>query len=656
MSLQRVATGQALDHNDQGTGATSLWIETVDTQPHLGDGEYAGGGKYGKIEYNADANGHACVRGRPMPCFTTQCDPAAEAGMYWIRKIGLTTASVDSFAVAQEWLKQCLSHGSTTTWQFHHILKRGVNVPPVYRDHAWTASDLQCDVPVERLSMEQPTRLVDLCPEAAAPGSVRLVELPQSPLEYATLSYCWGILKGRSWLTCRRDLQAQRESIVIDSLPLTVRNGFTIASRLGIRYIWVDALCILQDDLADWAKESAKMAGIFRRSLVTIAASFAASVDQGCFNLQSSSHLHRFDGLIAVRATLSDGRQSNIYMYKKARPDMYIEDVQGGALADRAWVRNRYVPGLKRHSLTLLCICSQTYQEQVLSHRTIYYTSSQLIWNCEHCRLAEDNFPTEGDALYPILGLDHALTGAALLDLWYMGAVIEFARRKITYGSDKLVAISALAKATYLNNHVEYIAGLWKDSIMTGLLWQRRGKGGKTKSYRCPSWSWASQDSAISYELATARRHGSFSSTGSSEQDLMDRLSAKVIEVNIESDVENVYGSVSAGYINVATSMITGWVLMDNFGKWSYEREQAIVVTTTHSILRGNAYMDDDDRAIQQVAGAFLAEYHEDAIFMLLHPPVLDAKVYTRKGIARFEYDAVEQLLGTVTQATITII
>lgn len=54
--------------------------------------------------------------------------------------------------------------------------------------------------------------------------------------------------------------------------------------------------------------------------------------------------------------------------------------------------------------------------------------------------------------------------------MWYERVIEDYTRRQLTYENDKLVAISALARATYLNRHIDYVAGLWRDCIVPGLL------------------------------------------------------------------------------------------------------------------------------------------------------------------------------------------
>jgi hypothetical protein len=185
-------------------------------------------------------------------------------------------------------------------------------------------------------------------------------------------------------VTTRDNLPKQLLGIKRDDLPATIRESLTIVENLGLRYIWIDALCILQRDPTDWAKEAEKMAGMYRGSILTIAASFSPSSDKGCFNSKSSSHFEKFKNLVCIEASLSDGQRSRLYICDSFRPSPYSEEVLGGPLSSRAW----------------------TYQEQVLSRRTLHYAASQLVWACEHCLITEDNFLGLGrDRLYPIMNI-----------------------------------------------------------------------------------------------------------------------------------------------------------------------------------------------------------------------------------------------------------
>ncbi|KAF2720713.1 HET-domain-containing protein, partial [Polychaeton citri CBS 116435] len=331
-----------------------------------------------------------------------------------------------------------------------------------------------------RLKPEHPSRLVKLSLSNLPVQTVCLINTEQRPYRYATLSYCWGKIHGDTWFTTKSNLMNQLNSISVHGLPLTLQQSIEISSKLGIEYLWIDALCIIQDDTTDWSSEASRMGAIYHGSVLTIGAASSSSSYDGCFNKNSHSAYDALGEVIQVDGTLSDGRKSSICFHRAGPNNVYLNEVLEGTLAKRAW----------------------TFQEQALSRRILYYTNSQLIWDCQHVRLAEDNSPIEdSNRLYPVLDLYGSMSYDVAVRLWYWNAVPQYSNRHLSFTSDKMVALSALAKATYLNRRVDYIAGLWKDSLLTGLMWARDGPGNKTKTYRCPSWSWASQDSPVNYML-----------------------------------------------------------------------------------------------------------------------------------------------------------
>jgi hypothetical protein len=124
-----------------------------------------------------------------------------------------------------------------------------------------------------------PTRIVDVGDNRTQP---RLVVAAGKQGQYLTLSYCWGSTsKG---ITLKANLNDRLNFLSLDSLCQTHRDAIEIAQRLGFRYLWIDALCIIQDDPLDWNRESAKMFSIYRDSVLTIAASHASDGEQGIYS------------------------------------------------------------------------------------------------------------------------------------------------------------------------------------------------------------------------------------------------------------------------------------------------------------------------------------------------------------------------------------
>jgi hypothetical protein len=124
-----------------------------------------------------------------------------------------------------------------------------------------------------------PTRLLDVRKSA-----IRLVDgqdLKPSDAGYVALSYCWGSTMPKSGKTMLDTLSARRAGIEFALLPKTLREAIVVTRSLGISYIWIDALCISQGDVADWEKESATMSQVYSQAVVTIAAGLQDHCDGG---------------------------------------------------------------------------------------------------------------------------------------------------------------------------------------------------------------------------------------------------------------------------------------------------------------------------------------------------------------------------------------
>ena len=287
---------------------------------------------------------------------------------------------------------------------------------------------------------------------------------------YVALSYCWG--KEPTLTTTQENLQSMRSGISMESLPHTIRDAVVITRKLGVRYLWVDALCILQgtDDAArrDWETESPKMADIYSRAYLTIAAALAPNTRHGIFSMRSNlPHV-----TLPYSATCTPGITGHVALgFEEGKRHILREP-----LYSRAW----------------------TLQERILSSRVLSYTTDQLAWECQSALLTEsgENLPVIGSTrLRPIVNAYD----------WH-NIVRDYSSRNLTYEDDKLPAISGLAKAVSQRSGDEYIAGLWKSLVLENLLWVHEHvvMGNKTqrsrpRHFRAPSWSWASIDGNVWY-------------------------------------------------------------------------------------------------------------------------------------------------------------
>lgn len=135
-----------------------------------------------------------------------------------------------------------------------------------------------------------PTRVLDIRDDC-----VRLLETTHTRIAatYACLSHCWG--KGSELLcTTSSNRQAFQTHIFWNSLPRTFQDAISIARQLGLSFIWIDALCIIQDDSLDWQQQSAVMADIYHNAYITIAAAASANASGGCYTPKSGLRPYQF--------------------------------------------------------------------------------------------------------------------------------------------------------------------------------------------------------------------------------------------------------------------------------------------------------------------------------------------------------------------------
>ncbi|KAK1916127.1 hypothetical protein P3342_003942 [Pyrenophora teres f. teres] len=234
---------------------------------------------------------------------------------------------------------------------------------------------------------------------------------------------------------------------------------------LGIPYIWIDALCILQDSKEDWEEAAATMANIYENSYVTIAATFARNSNEGLFS-------NRDPAALAKRLKLHP------YLHVMEAPvpfphNLSEQNLDLWPLLARAWV----------------------YQERMFSPRTIHFGKYQVYWRCNYHFASEDGCE---DMIWSrnqdILGSLENWSENSSFD-WHR-SVTEYTGLELTYETDRLPAIAAVAEriSRALRADDIYVAGLWKDSIISDMLWCPMIRGRRTPLHKRgkPSWSWAS--------------------------------------------------------------------------------------------------------------------------------------------------------------------
>ncbi|OTA01492.1 hypothetical protein A9Z42_0018400 [Trichoderma parareesei] len=178
---------------------------------------------------------------------------------------------------------------------------------------------------------------------------LRLVETSNGTSgKYVALSHCWGRLtKEQKFCTYQSNMEALKKDIPYKSLPKSFQDAVRVTRALRVPYLWIDSICIIQEDEGDWKSEASKMEQVFSSAYCTIAASSA------------TSSLDGFLGERKPRACVSI-RTSRGPLYLAEAIDDFHEHVEKSVLSTRGWV----------------------LQERALSRRTIYFTSTQVYWEC----------------------------------------------------------------------------------------------------------------------------------------------------------------------------------------------------------------------------------------------------------------------------------
>jgi hypothetical protein len=127
---------------------------------------------------------------------------------------------------------------------------------------------------------------------------IRLVMLDgkSASAKYVALSHCWGRPSKLPLTTRMANLSQHLQRISFSDLPLTFKDAVKLTLNLGHRYLWIDSLCIVQDDPEDWLREASKVGSVYGNALVTLSALSSVDSTRGCriANARATTHDHRF--------------------------------------------------------------------------------------------------------------------------------------------------------------------------------------------------------------------------------------------------------------------------------------------------------------------------------------------------------------------------
>jgi len=433
------------------------------------------------------------------------------------------TGSTETMLQITAWLKQCV--------ETHGICNKGL-------EETW-----------------MPSRLLEI---SEVCGELRVHLRDRSQLQHArylTLSHCWGPSGNQKLQLTTKTLKAFHEGIAVSNLKPTFRDMAHLTWQLRFRLMWIDCMCIMQDDKKDWAKESAMMGKVYANSWLNVSAGATGDGHSSLYVDRDGSSLvhyirrpetriseifdqyetdeqcetdedcdrdeqHESDEECETGGECETNGEYKTYadvetdrtdkMHDRAATDTEnatdVEDQTDEESMTDEWEVTK--TSLWYHEVEEAPVNRRAwvFQEWILSPRIVHMSKNQALWECRHLR-ASEVFPNGGTPDRDVLGqlnqirylfdVSRLNTQADVRAHWWK-IVCKYTTCNITFATDRLIALSGIASEAYKRMQCDYLAGIWLDSLPAGLLWHvPQARHAREQVYVAPSWSWASTKSWI---------------------------------------------------------------------------------------------------------------------------------------------------------------
>ncbi|KAL1592634.1 hypothetical protein SLS60_011050 [Paraconiothyrium brasiliense] len=427
--------------------------------------------------------------------------------------------------------------------------------------------------------------------------------------QYIALSYCWG--KALPFTTTSSNLQKHKETggIEYNQLPQTLQDAIFLVRYLGIRYLWADCLCIVQDDKADWEREASRMADVYRNAWLTVAATRASHCGEG--------FLHARKGKERRIVSFADEEGSfDLYFYYD---DLTMSPGTMGSIIDQSLNLRRvnFISSIARTSLWKADerqeepLLSRVWglQERVLAARTIHFGTYQMRWECSAQVVNEDGNMENYEVCEEIClekiaeglkSVKNALPAestnrsndskdnGSYNRAWYVWfrLIEEYTSRDMTYPSDKLPALSGVISALQKLTGDTCLAGIWKSWFLQGLLWRLQDpdwdlyvffpkKPQRAIPWRAPTWSFASVEGVVLYTLL--------------ENDPGREACAELLDCDVTPKGINPLGELINGFVKIRGPVAT---VSDISPQQSSDGRECLVHMTNGRLGEGRVHFD----------------------------------------------------------------
>lgn len=365
-----------------------------------------------------------------------------------------STGSKENLELASRWFHDCLTHHASCR--------------PLLPD-AWL-----------------PTRLLDV--GSAGNLTIRLVDNTYLSKEsqYVALSHRWGTSEG---FVLTSDNKPMLEGgVCLTEVPETVRDAVAVTRALGLRYLWIDSMCIVQNDQGDWHQEAITMSKVYGLATCTIAATNSGFDNTGYFTTRNQ---YRFRPCRVPNPFKMNSRYE-FYIRSQYLSRIHARDVKDSLWYNRGWV----------------------FQERTLSPRLLIFSQTQIMWACEHLQAAEtwprgktsenhidqfESFEVEKSRFHELLDNSNGVIREH--SAWWTFLQDYVKSAKLKFLSDRLVAIQGIATLVQTLTGQNYCGGFWlNDDLPSSLVWTvNTPMETRPVEYRAPSWSWAAADGPINF-------------------------------------------------------------------------------------------------------------------------------------------------------------
>jgi Heterokaryon incompatibility protein (HET) len=340
--------------------------------------------------------------------------------------------------------------------------------------HACAGSHPQCTRPS---NPQLPTRVIDVGPPDGSQQPF-LQEYVGGGGRYVTLSHRWG--QNLTLKTTQANINEHRKRIELSQMPATFKDAVMVTKRLGLRYLWIDSLCIIQDSKADWAQEAAHMASIYANSYLTISALSSGDSNGGLFRQRKD-----VPSIFFKSPAVMNGLPEVLGM-RIPLPSVDTE-MEASPINPRGWI----------------------FQERLLSPAMLHYGATQIFYECRTTVLTETQavafanpYPTtQVPSWHFNLGQIHDFYSA--MDLWYT-VVKTYSSLELSFKSDRLAAIMGIADEFKKHVESDFLVGVFLRDLAMGLYWSRNPRypvPSEPAQTRFPTWSWTSVDYPVSYPM-----------------------------------------------------------------------------------------------------------------------------------------------------------